>query len=390
MFIPGGLNWGLFIQKVGGLNLKEKAGTYFKYQLSNKLSVRGNFLHKFFSDSCDNIYSIQTGMKSNETGLDLEYGLSESKREGRYSGNGYRANLDGNLFKYINYSFEKIYAGPKFFGYYDDCDYLSGTIAFPIYQKLRGNFSYHNYKNNLDLNPAKDPANREKYYLGDVSYSFLFGTRVSLGYEGFRAEDCLLPGAYDYWKEALVFGLGQAFHKFNLQVFIKRGKFKNKLLSCQKDDLEEYNIYAYFQPGYSQNYALYTTVGHSSFTPSPERRKNAGISAKWNIRDNISFDLNYQKNNFGSKKAIEQDSIFSSFIYKMPFGHSLSFRGCWSKYKKKKEAEFSYSLIYSIPWKIPVSKKRDIATLKGKVYDGEKLAKAPIKMLFYLLTEQLL
>jgi diguanylate cyclase (GGDEF)-like protein len=358
---------------------KRETGTYLEYQLNDKLSIRGNFLDKFSSDFHDNIYSIQAGMKSNETALDLEYGLSESQREGRYSGNGYRANLEGNLFKYINYSFEKIYAEPKFFGYYNDCDYLSGTIAFPIYQRLLGNFSYHDYKNNLDLNPTEGTAKREKYYLGDVSYSFPFGTNVSLGYEGSRAEDCLLSTPYDYWKEALVFGLGQAFYKFNFQAFIKRGEFENKLSNCQKNGLEEYNIYAYFQPNQSQTYSLYTIVDHTSFTATPERRKNAGISAKWNIKHNISFDLNYQKNNFDSEKAVQGDNIFSSFIYTMPFGHSLSLRGCWFKSEEKKETEFSYSLIYTIPWNIPVSKRRDIGTIKGKVYDGEKLAKMPIK-----------
>jgi len=98
---------------------------------------------------------------------------------------------------------------------------------------------------------------------------------------------------------------------------------------------------------------------------------NFGFSASWKAKA-LSVDLSYQKNNFGLENGNAYDTILSAINYKLPFEHVLSFQSRW--YKSIDE-ELSLFLSYTIPLNIPVSRKKSVAVLKGKVYDAEKPAR---------------
>lgn len=362
-----------------------EVGTYLAYQFNDKLGLKGNFLSKnkkptlSFKGYDVKIYSIQAEINlSEKIDLGLECGVSHDEREGKLSDLALRIDLDGRIFNQIRYSFEKTHAGPKYFGYYSDADYTSGTITFPIYRKLRGNFCYRTYKNNLDIDSTKGTANREKYYQSTISYSFPFGTYISLDYKDLIREDYVLPANYNYEEKALKLGLAQTFGKFSLRTHIERGKFKDRLLGTKNDNLERYSLYASFRPSCRQTYSLYTRIGHSSFIGSPKRTKRVGISAISHIKDNISFSLNYRRDKSGSEGSQNRSNIFSTLNYTLPNNHALVLRSQWSKYEQKKKEEFSFFVMYTIPLRIPVSKKKSIGVLKGRAYDEEKPERSAI------------
>jgi hypothetical protein len=363
-----------------------KVGTYLAYQFNDRFGIKGNFLSKnkystpSFKGYDVKIFSIQTEIKPNEKiDLDLEGGFSHGEREGKLSDLAFRIDLDGRLFNLIRYSFEKTHAGPKYFGYYNDADYTNGTITFPIYRKLRGSLSYRSCKNNLDIDSTKSTANREKSYQSSIFYSFPFGTNISLDYKDLIREDWVLPANYNYKEKALRLGIAQTFGQFSLHTQIERGRFEDMLLSIRNDNLERYSFYTSFRPSYRETYNLYARIGHSSFTGSPKRTKSVGISGSWDIKDNISCSLNYLRDDIDSEKKQVTNNIFSTFTYTLPNSHILVFKGQWSRYEQTKKEEFSFLTMYTIPLKIPVSKKKSIGVLKGKVYDQEKLEKPPIK-----------
>ncbi len=97
--------------------------------------------------------------------------------------------------------------------------------------------------------------------------------------------------------------------------------------------------------------------------------------------------MNYSKDNFDSDLSRERDNIYSTLTYRLPNNHSLALKNRWFKYKDTKDEEHSFFLYYIIPLKIPVSKKRDIGILKGKVYDGEKEERQPIPKVILTINE---
>ena len=362
-----------------------KVGTYLAYRFNDKFEIKGNCLSKS-KDSTSSfkgyhvkIYSIQTEISLSEwMRLGLESGFARGEREGELSNLAFRIDLNGRISNQIRYSFEKTHAGPKYLGYYNDADYTRGTMTFPIYGKLRGNLSYRSTKNNLDIDSTKETANREKSYQSSISYSFPFGTNISLDYRDLIRGDDALPANYNYREKALRLGVAQTLGKFSLHTHIERGKFEDMLLAITNDNLERYSFYASFRQGYAQTYSLYARIGHDSFTPHPERTKSVGISGSWKIKHNLSLKLNYQRDNAGSETSEQRDNVFSTFTYTFKNSHALVSRAQWSKYEQKKEEDFSFLLMYTIPLRIPVGKKKSIGVLKGKVYDDEKAERPPI------------
>ena len=362
-----------------------RVGTSLSYQFTKKLNIKGNFLTKrnrsnFSPWSYDEkLYSLESKVELAKTlNLDLELGYYDTKGEEESGELAFRINLDGQLSDQIRYSFENIYAGPNYFGYYNDADYTNSTITFPIYRKLRGNLSYRSYKNNLDIDSTMETANREKSRQASAFYSFPFGTRISLKYEDLIREDCVLPADYNYKEKTLKLGVAQTFGKFSLRTNIERGEFEDRLLATKNNNLERYGFYLHFRPSYRQTYSLYTRTGHSSFTWNPKRTKTIDISGSWFIKQNISFSLNYRSDESGSEESQKRNSIFSTLNYTLPNNHALVLRSQWSKYEEEKKGEFSFLLKYIIPLRIPISKKKSIGVLKGKVYDQEKPEKTPI------------
>ncbi len=375
----------LYLETRWGEPKKKQVGAYLAYQFNNKFKIKGNFLSRteestLASKGYDSrIYSIQAEMKPNQAfNLDLEFGFCQSDREEKSSGLAFRMAFQGKLRSRATYSFENIYAGSKYFGYYNDSDYRSGTLTFPIYRKLLGNLGFRNYKNNLEIDSTIGIANREKAYWAGMIYSFPFGIHISLDHEHLIRKDYLFPAKYNYEEKVSRLGLERIFGKLSLSTHIERGKFEDKILAKESDNLERYSLYATFRPNQMQSYNLYARIGHSSFTGSPKRTKSLGISSSWNIRDNISFSLDYRKEKVASEGSEERDDIFSNFTYAFKNRHTLILKTQWSKYVEKSKEELSFFLTYTIPAKIPVGKKKSTGILKGRVYDEEKSGRPPI------------
>ncbi len=354
---------------------EERVGTYVEYKFNDYFNVKGNFLNKNKELYNDKITSFQTQIKPTEKlNLELEYGYCNSRREGRFNDSAYSVDFEGEVYNRVYYSLKKIYANPNFFGYYNDIDYNFQRLVFPIYDKLRGKMSYHNYKNNLDRDVIREVAAKEESYEVGISYPVNHGMHIYLDYKDFRRKDELLPADYDYGENLLRLRLEQTFRKISIHSYIERGRFENELFNNENNYLERYAFYAYFRPNYKQSYSVYTKIGHNSFSGSPQKAKSTGVLGTWHI-NNFYFNLNY-KHYKGDN--LQQHNIFSKFFYTLPNNHSLSLKGHWFRYEEKKEEKTSFFLVYTVPWGIPVKKREFIGSVKGKVYDGEKGEKVPI------------
>jgi hypothetical protein len=382
---PGKFGWGAsFWENRWGTPKTSKVGTYLSYEPNAKLNLKGNFLVKgmkrpfSFRDYEARIYSLQTGFKPDKkTQLNVECGFSQSEKEGGSNDLAFQINLAGLVFNQIRYSLERAFAGPEYFGYLNDTDYKNGTLSFPIYRQLRGGLFYRAYENNLDFDSTKGTANREKTYQATVSYSFASGTQISLDYNNLFREDLVLPVDYNYKETAVKLRMTESLSKFSLSTDVERGRFEDKIKAAKSDNLERYSFYANFAPGYGHSYSLYVRIGHSSFTGSPERTKSIGASSFWRIRNKISLSLNYRWDESGPDRR-KQNNLFSTISYNFSRDHILVFKSQWSASEKGNGEDFSFSLAYNVPLKIPLSKKNSTGVIKGAIYDRDGSGKIPV------------
>ncbi len=385
-FRPGAAGFGVFfLENRWGEPKIRKMGTYLLYRFSDSFSLKGNFLAKGkeFSPSsrdwCVKVYSLEAGFNpGDQLHSNIECGYSSDEKDHRSDDLAFRMDLDGRVASNIRYSLEKTYAGSDYFGYYNDLDYVSSSLSFPIYRKLKGDLSYRSYKNNLEVDSTGGIANREKNYQMNLSYLFPFGTEITLDYKNLSRRDDVLPVDYDYEEKTLKLGFLQTKGKFSLSTHMERGRFEDHLEGIQSDRLERYDLYVNFHPNYRQAYNLYTRIGQSSFSGHPERTKSIGISGAWHIKANISFDLNYRWDKYDSGNSPSRNNVLSSLSYALPFHHLLILRSQWTQSRPSGRGDFSFLVMYNLPLKIPWSKKRGMALLKGKVYYADRTNQPPI------------
>lgn len=361
----------------------KEAGAYLLYRVNDTIQLKGNFLNKsaeadpFHKKLTGQIYSMETKIRPNEKlDLGLEYALSQGEDEGKGSDYAYRIDAKGNPAEKVWYQFEKTHAGSKYFGYYQDVDYTSGSITFPICRNLRGALSY--LRNDLGTfwRWTRTIANLETSYKAGLTYSTPSGTSVSLNYEDYSIEDRLPPAAYNFNERVLTLGLGQTFRKFSIQGYVSAGEQKDKLLN-NNQSIERYSIYASYFPTSNLTFTLYGQAGDQIYTPNLERIRNLGVSASWRIANRVNLNVNYQKNRLDWETKREQDNVYATATYILPNKHSIDLKYRWYQ-NKNKVSDNAFLVAYTIPFGIPVAKKKGLGMLKGRVFDGEKPDKSAL------------
>ena len=303
---------------------------------------------------------------------------SYSDRERNFDDSAYRVDLRGQFFDQFQYAFNKTHAEPKFFGYYNDVDYTSGSITFPIYQKLRGNLSYRSLEDNLDCDPSKNTATREASYKGGIYYPFPYSIYASLDYEDFQRKDHLAPSEFDFKENVATVGLGQTFRGLTYQIYVEFGELDNKLIGIKNDTFERYSLYLYFSPGNKHSYSLYGSIGPDRYSGDPKSTSSFGISASWDFIRDLRINTNYQRNQFDSEENRKQDQFLSTISYILPNKHTIDLKGRWLHMGSHGQDEISFLTSYTIPFGIPVGTKKNMGRLTGKVYDAEKPERPPI------------
>ena len=358
---------------------------YISYRLKDGLTLRGNFLQKKQDATGydDEIYSIEALLKQKELlNLDLEYGQGLSKRKGqRLKDSGLHIDMYGKIptrqnassWDNINYCLEYVHAGPRFFGYYNDVESSTISTDIPLSRKLRANLYYQNLRDNLDLDIEKAISDRQNHAKAGLVYNFSPDINLSLDFEDFRKEDKLLPQDYNFMERICSIGIGwtRILGKFGLQGFFEKGRFKNRLANTQKFTQRQ-RLYFSFNPTPKQSYSLFTEMGNDKFTDDPKKKKDFGFQALWRIFDFLHLSLSFEKMQYTFLGQEEQTRIISRATYYLPNKHSFEISNSWLKLKREGTEEMSFLLTYTIPWDIPVGKKKGIGILRGKVFDVEK------------------
>jgi hypothetical protein len=364
---------------------EKEVAAYMGYCFGGAFKMRANFLNKQKDESLSipayraNIYSIQARINpSSVLDLGLEYARSYNEEDGGSNAFAHRAILDGRLRSRVWYTFENTYAAPEFAGYYRDAIYSSGTISADVYRSLRSHLSYRLSNGNLHLDPRQNVASRDRSYIGGLSYMFASGTSVSLDFETLTRKDEQPPVQFDFAEDIIRLGLGHTYRSIGIQTYTERALLRNRLLDESKKNLENYSIYAYVRPSPAQSYTFFIRAGHNSFTGDPARTMNIGTSVWLRLKNRLSLNLSYQKNNIDSDKLPLQDYLFSAIELTLPNMHSISLTSRWFKFENVKKEDYAFFAAYTVPFKIPAMKKRSFGSLQGKVIDRDQDSPVPI------------
>ena len=273
----------------------------------------------------------------------------------------------------MNYRLEYIHAEPAFPGYYQDKDYISGNFFFPIKKHFTINTTLRQEKENLDMDPSEESAALRRFGLLGLNYTFKTGTTLSIQSRYRTREDRLPEPDFDYRELTFRGRLGQSFQKLSFNVSAESGRTRDRL----KDQTSGVGIYegsAYFMPTRNQTYGGY--VRYSRYgDPEDEDRVtlNTGLTGYLKIGKRAGVKLKLEKYDCIGTDSGDRYIFDSGLSYQLLNKIRISARGRHTMYSRNSDQEdkTAFMVEFTIPFGLPVGRKKSVGRLEGYVRDQE-------------------
>ncbi|MFH1452364.1 MAG: hypothetical protein ABIH00_00050 [Armatimonadota bacterium] len=359
---------------------------YMKYKVNARMEIQANVLKRIkhgadVENYCDKIATLQAFLTPNDnTKIELEGALNTGMRKFRVRDEAYKIVIQGSVFKNVRYYFERIFAGPRFYGAVRDIDYMTGTVTFPVWKKIYANMYYYNSKNNVEFDPSNSIASNQRTFRTSLNYTFAFGTNISAEYSMSHYKDHLQPVDYDYIGRSVVIGLSHSFGKLTLQTNLGRCLLDDRLAAPA-------GIYELYNTAVSGSYSLSNSMAISTssrdgfdafFTTNPKKTRSANVNFSWTIAPGMSLVFTKERTIYTDRRS--RVNTYSTFIYNFPNETSISLKNNWVRDNESNTDQASYYLVYTTSWDgVPVGKKTSVGAIKGRVFDGQKEGHPPIK-----------
>jgi hypothetical protein len=368
-----------------------ETGLYYQYQFNPKFVIRTNFLNSAYDfqdeDILQNnrIYSLQAEIRPfGDNTVNLEYALDNPVNEDYSLARAYHFDIHGQTTSNrFNYSMDKIYAAPDFFGNYHDTDLMTFSAAYSLPNQDQISFFYHANRDNLNLDP-QNSSRDESYYNAVFSHEISSQTQISSTLSGYRSNDLLpLPGE-KYDALTLKLALQQNYSKWRLGASVEGGRYDDKLDNSKDNDITIYGLTIDYSPGPGQSYLLYANIGNHSFPLLLDSNNNIGVMVDLRLKNNLGLNFQYQRSNFLWDPDLERDYLIMNWLYTYKqFSWSLKL----SQISTSDDKDFEGSLLvtYTLPVNIPVTKRTDICVLKGKVFDAEQPDHPPLEKVILII-----
>jgi hypothetical protein len=372
--IEGTLNLSNF--QVGAYHMKtrwrqpeeEHSAGYIDYSVLDKLQVGLNYIRKVLDGEDEKIASMECRLGPlGNTDVELEYALGWKNSE---KAGAYRLEVSGH-WPWISYFSRVIHAGPDAI-YYRDMDFATVGLALRLKNSLTLKTSLQQEKKNLALDATLGSAPFETCYSLGLDYRLKTGSRFYAFWRDRSREDRFPDPDFIHQEETIVFGAGQSLNKLSLLASVESGQRKDKL-SKQSSALERYKASAYFRPTVRQSYSAYAYYDYNGNCSEGSRHRiTAGLNSSLRIASETLFSLILQISDYEGPHSEARDILEMSLSHRFGNQSEIRLRGRHTSYKNS-EMEYGSALKveYTIPFGLPIAKKKNVGTVKGYVYDEE-------------------
>jgi hypothetical protein len=358
----------------------EEFGAYLREDFTENFSMQANVMRKL-DDTYASAWSQRQNIVTLEThhrfkkALDLRLEAGISRSDDGTTDAAYHVDAEGELPGKVHYAIEHTHAGPNFRGYYwnTDTTYLSVTKEFS--PKWRGHANLNRYAESPNLVDVRSSViNKENSWNLGADYAVTKDAELSLEWQHVDREDLLLPAAYNFTEDSARLGAGYNWGKFQSKSYVAHG-FLDNSITGESGPFNRYTTVVSWSPDDAQTYSVFANHGPSAFSGSSDESLNAGASARWKFNQRLSANVSYARNQYDGLTGHEQDQALASLQYEFKNKSILALMGRWLRGVSKVAAseatnEAAVLVTYSIPFHVPVSRKRSIGTLEGRLVDG--------------------
>ncbi|MGQ9779880.1 MAG: hypothetical protein ACUVRM_08400 [Bacillota bacterium] len=187
-----------------------------------------------------------------------------------------------------------------------------------------------------------------------------------------------MPPDFDYGERLLRLRLGYSLHKMGFQGYWEQGEKYDNLLA-ETQIVKNMGVSVSYRPQNNQGLEAYYYTGFDRFTGlEKDLKTTAGLGMWYRVNNNLFLDLKFQQSRVGEASVRNELSLGVNLC--VPNGNvlDLKVRWSWSNGVLEEDAP-AMEMNYRRPFAIPVSRKKNIGLLRGRVYDAESPGEPGIK-----------
>lgn len=298
---------------------------------------------------------------------EVEYGKSFVSKKGDNSA--YRFESHGTLFKDTWFSLEKVYAGPRFYGYYNDIHFLSASLDFPIRNCLRLNINTNRFHQNFSLCNDDDwvvPKNNQ--VIANLTWSPYACCSFGLNGMLLSGKDLGREQQYNFYQKWAGFSLFCCARGFNFNALVSAGQQKDHLTGRTTHGLQRY--YAYLCKDFTPwlRGSLFYESGNINYYDARPWRNGVGGSLGYRFAPRGYFDIFVQKVRH-TADMLDLSQITANVNYTFKNLHKVQAMAQIYRYRHHYPNDNVFIVSYSVPFNLPVGRRQDIGALEGFVYN---------------------
>jgi hypothetical protein len=284
----------------------------------------------------------------------------------------------------ISYTMQFLHGEPNYPGSNKNIERISANVAIPIWRRFGINTGFRQEKRNLSLNPKDDTAILERYYQSGVNCGFFTGNSASINYSMRTYRDRFLQPKINRDEITYGFKLGQRIKIINFGSAYERGKLRDNLIN-QISELESYNYNINLTPAkWLSGNVYYNRRNNINLNGEKQRNENIGLDSTLRIGDKVYFRFSYRNSDYQyPNRNYKVNSYSLNIVNKLWNNHQFSLQGRYNTYKDRSVKALTFE--YRAPFNLPISRKKDIGRIKGRIYNEE--TNQPISNVIFILNQ---
>jgi hypothetical protein len=354
----------------------EETGLDTYYRLTRDTVVDVDLLEHVGGEFPGKIASLRSQTRwSSLISTDLEAGQSEGN--GGERGRAYRASLSGGVHA-LRYYATGWQADPTYRGYLRDKKYFIAGFDLPrgTGWGLRGFYRLQDWNLEEPADLVLDPrfaANvQDLIRFAPMERQVSLGTGHALGasqvtldvYQRTRTDGHTSPPVELVSRSARV-GLTHSWQRLSLLYAFERGNTRDDI-SFTRFDSSLQMLSASWRASSAQTYALYVLRDDNTYSNQPQPVQTTfGVSANYAFTAATSVSLAAQRNDTERNRG----ALYNlSLLHQRPDGGRIALVG---RRVAGRRTQADVMLTYSMPFALPIARKSDVGSVRGRVFDTE-------------------
>ncbi|MHC1689899.1 MAG: hypothetical protein AB9833_03610 [Bacteroidales bacterium] len=349
--------------------VKQIFSIYTNYNINQKMRFSAGYLGKFKPDGNINHLLTISGFINPFSWGNAEFELAAGQQPDQMA-KAYKVTININksiLASHLSFT----QADPGFSGYFSNSSYLSSGITANLKKKVSVSLNYDINRSNLSLDTIYSNAPYSKNLNLMTTYRMNSNKSVSIGAYITSNEDRATTPLFNYKKFNGRISLQSRYKKMDINLYAELGKSIN-LLGTKDGELTDF-----YNGNLSLKYTFNKSVSATGFINYQGGKQylitgfqrfyyGGSLQASLKKKTYISFDY---RNNYVLKEYYRDRSLLSLQLHQQFFSNhefdlGINYNLVKNSLNKK---ELSIQVRYTYTINIPLSKKKNVGSLKGKV-----------------------